>query len=149
MAAAMPTGPEDPGSGHPYPLIRRPVTVGGLQLPNRMVMSPMTTYGLPDPDGASNDRHRAYYERRAASGIGLVRAVVHPSGTCWPHHLAVHDDRFVSGLAHLARTRVAALRGHEITVATGTLPSADCSRCAPWFPVPPRSATVSITSAGR
>ena len=46
-------------------------------------MSPMTTYGLPDPDGSSNAQHRAYYERRAASGIGLViveSAIVHPSG---------------------------------------------------------------------
>ena len=69
-------------------------------------MSPMTTYGLPDPDGSSNAHHRAYYERRAASGIGLViveSAMVHPSGACWPHHLAIHDDRFVPGLAELAR----------------------------------------------
>jgi 2,4-dienoyl-CoA reductase-like NADH-dependent reductase (Old Yellow Enzyme family) len=87
--------------------MRRPLQLGRLHLANRIVMSPMTTYGLPDPDGASNDRHRAYYERRAASGIGLViveSALVHPSGTCWPHHLAVHDDRFVPGLAELART---------------------------------------------
>jgi 2,4-dienoyl-CoA reductase-like NADH-dependent reductase (Old Yellow Enzyme family) len=107
MAAATGPGPADSGPGHAYPLMRRPVTIGGLELPNRIVMSPMTTYGLPDPDGSSNAHHRAYYERRAASGIGLViveSAVVHPSGICWPNHLAIHDDRFVPGLAELART---------------------------------------------
>ncbi|MGY1692419.1 oxidoreductase [Geodermatophilus sp. SYSU D01105] len=88
-----------------YPALRRPLTLGGLRLANRLVMSPLTTYGLPDPDGSSNDRHRAFYERRARSGLGLVHvesALVHPSGQCWPNHLAIHDDRFVPGLAALA-----------------------------------------------
>ena len=93
--------------GARYPALSRPITVGGLELRNRIVMAPMTTYGLPGPDGASNDRHRAYYDRRAGSGLGLVRvesALVHVSGKCWPNHLAIHDDRFVPGLAELART---------------------------------------------
>ena len=107
MGATGSSGVDDRAAGPPYPEIRRPITVGGLRLPNRIVMSPMTTYGLADPDGASNDRHRAYYDRRAASGIGLViveSAMVHPSGQCWPNHLAVHDDRFVPGLTELVRT---------------------------------------------
>jgi 2,4-dienoyl-CoA reductase-like NADH-dependent reductase (Old Yellow Enzyme family) len=107
MGTTASSGVDDRASGPPYPAIRRPITVGGLRLPNRIVMSPMTTYGLADPDGASNARHRAYYDRRAASGIGLViveSAMVHPSGQCWPNHLAVHDDRFVPGLTELART---------------------------------------------
>ncbi|TFV71570.1 hypothetical protein E4P39_18015 [Blastococcus sp. CT_GayMR19] len=107
MGTTPSPGVDDRAADQPYPLIRRPITVGGLHLPNRIVMSPMTTYGLADPDGASNDRHRAYYDRRAASGIGLViveSAMVHPSGQCWPNHLAVHDDRFVPGLAQLAST---------------------------------------------
>ncbi|MGY1622308.1 FAD-dependent oxidoreductase [Geodermatophilus sp. SYSU D00965] len=89
-----------------YPTVRRPLTIGGMRLPNRLVMSPLTTYGLPDPDGSSNARHLAFYERRARSGLGLVHvesALVHPSGQCWPNHLAIHDDRFVPRLAELAR----------------------------------------------
>ncbi|SDX83256.1 2,4-dienoyl-CoA reductase [Geodermatophilus africanus] len=89
-----------------YPALRRPLTLGGLRLANRLVMSPLTTYGLPDADGSSNDRHRAFYERRARSGLGLVHvesALVHPSGQCWPNHLAIHDDRFVPRLAELSR----------------------------------------------
>lgn len=105
--AATSTDPAESRPRHAYPEIRRPVRIAGLDLPNRIVMSPMTTYGLPDPDGSSNAHHRAYYERRAGSGIGLViveSVMVHPSGKCWPHHLALHDDSFVPGLAELART---------------------------------------------
>ncbi|MPZ87712.1 MAG: hypothetical protein GEU81_06470 [Nitriliruptorales bacterium] len=90
-----------------YPALTRPITVGGLVLRNRMVMSPMTTYGLPDADGSSNERHRAYYEARARSGLGLIRvesAMVHLSGKSWPHHLAVDDDRCIPELARLVRT---------------------------------------------
>lgn len=47
-----------------------PVTIGGLALPNRLVMAPMTRYcspgGIPGPDVA------AYYRRRAEAGCGLI-----------------------------------------------------------------------------
>jgi 2,4-dienoyl-CoA reductase-like NADH-dependent reductase (Old Yellow Enzyme family) len=105
MRASTPIDRGGDGAGSAYPALRRPVTIGSLELPNRIVMAPMTTYGLPDPDGSSNERHRAYYERRAGGGVGLLRvesAMVHPSGKCWPNHLAIHDDRFVPGLARLA-----------------------------------------------
>ena len=107
MAAARCPGPADPGPGHTYPLIRRPVTIGGLELPNRIVMSPMTTYGPPDPRRGVQRPPPGLLRAAAASGIGLViveSAVVHLSGICWPNHLAIHDDRFVPGLAELART---------------------------------------------
>ncbi len=149
MGPTPSSGVDDRAAGQPYPLLRRPITVGGLHLPNRILMSPMTTYGLADPDGASNDRHRAYYERRAASGIGLViveSAMVHPSSQCWPHHLAVHDDRFVPGLTELARTikrhgPAAVLQLHHGgRVAVGTLTGlpvlAPSPLAAPGRPVP-------------
>lgn len=101
--------------GNAYPALRRPITVGGVELGNRMVMSPMTTYGLPDPDGASNERHRRYYEERAKSGLGLIiveSAMVDISGKCWPNHLAVHEDRYVARLAEL----VGAIKRHGAAV---------------------------------
>ncbi len=76
-------GSDDPAAADAYPQLRRPIRIGDLELPNRLVMAPMTTYGLPDADGSSNDRHLAYYERRASGGLGLLRVVsvmVHPSG---------------------------------------------------------------------
>ncbi|MEU4745632.1 12-oxophytodienoate reductase, partial [Actinosynnema sp. NPDC023658] len=51
-------------------LLFEPVTIGGMALPNRIVMAPMTRErspgGVPGPDVA------AYYARRAANNVGLV-----------------------------------------------------------------------------
>ncbi|MBZ9641363.1 12-oxophytodienoate reductase, partial [Streptomyces sp. PSKA30] len=51
-------------------VLARPFTVGGLTVPNRIVMVPMTRYfspgGIPGADVAS------YYSRRAAAGVGLI-----------------------------------------------------------------------------
>jgi 2,4-dienoyl-CoA reductase-like NADH-dependent reductase (Old Yellow Enzyme family) len=48
----------------------RPLTIKSLELPNRIVMAPMTRYfspgGVPTADVA------AYYRRRAAAGVGLI-----------------------------------------------------------------------------
>ncbi|MFD7405155.1 NADH:flavin oxidoreductase [Streptomyces sp. NPDC059866] len=51
-------------------VLARPFTVGGLTVPNRIVMAPMTRSfspgGIPGADVAS------YYSRRAAAGVGLI-----------------------------------------------------------------------------
>lgn len=50
--------------------LRRPFKIGSLALDNRLVMAPMTRRfsprGVPTPDVA------AYYQRRAAGGVGLI-----------------------------------------------------------------------------
>lgn len=61
----------------------KPFTVGSLQLPNRIVMAPMTREsspgGVPGPDVAR------YYARRAAHGVGLIitegTVVDHPASS--------------------------------------------------------------------
>ncbi len=51
-------------------VLRQPIKIGSLELPNRIVMAPMTRYfspeGIPGPDVAE------YYARRAAGGTGLI-----------------------------------------------------------------------------
>ncbi|MFD5747482.1 NADH:flavin oxidoreductase [Streptomyces sp. NPDC127033] len=51
-------------------ILSRPVTINGLTIPNRIVMSPMTRMhslgGIPGENVAS------YYARRAAAGVGLI-----------------------------------------------------------------------------
>ena len=42
--------------------------LGGLQLPNRMVMAPMTRTRAT-PDGAPTDLMRDYYVQRASAGL--------------------------------------------------------------------------------
>jgi 2-enoate reductase len=46
--------------------------IGSLELKNRVVMAPMGIRGLTEPDGDWGDRVRAYYEARAAGGVGLI-----------------------------------------------------------------------------
>ncbi|MFV3075506.1 12-oxophytodienoate reductase [Niveispirillum fermenti] len=51
------------------PLLR-PMRLRGLELPNRVVMSPMSRYA--SPDGVPGPDVVGYYARRAAHGVGLV-----------------------------------------------------------------------------
>ncbi|WP_127784155.1 12-oxophytodienoate reductase [Rhodococcus sp. X156] len=66
--------------------LARPLSVRSLQLPNRVVMSPMTRQhspgGVPGPDVLD------YYRRRAAGGTGLVVT----EGVAVDHHSAVDSD---------------------------------------------------------
>lgn len=48
----------------------RPFTSANLQLPNRIVMAPMTRNMAPG--GKVNDKMVEYYRRRAAEGVGLI-----------------------------------------------------------------------------
>ncbi|OLT48970.1 12-oxophytodienoate reductase [Saccharomonospora sp. CUA-673] len=50
--------------------LARPLTLGSAELPNRIVMAPMTR-GF-SPDGIPGDDVVAYYRRRAAAGTGLI-----------------------------------------------------------------------------
>lgn len=60
----------------------RPLQLGKLELPNRIVMAPMTrTYS---PGNVPNDMVVEYYRRRAAGGTGLIIT----EGTCINHKAA-------------------------------------------------------------
>jgi 2,4-dienoyl-CoA reductase-like NADH-dependent reductase (Old Yellow Enzyme family) len=48
----------------------RPLHVGTMELPNRIVMAPMTrTFA---PEGIPGEANAAYYQRRAEGGVGLI-----------------------------------------------------------------------------
>ncbi|MFI9614413.1 NADH:flavin oxidoreductase [Streptomyces sp. NPDC052023] len=67
-------------------VLARPFTVGGLTVPNRIVMAPMTRKfspgGVPGADVAS------YYSRRAGAGVGLIVT----EGTYVGHESAGESD---------------------------------------------------------
>ena len=67
-------------------ILSRPVALGGLTVPNRVVMAPMTRKfspgGVPGADVA------AYYARRAAAGVGLIVT----EGTYVGHESAGQSD---------------------------------------------------------
>ena len=77
-----------------------PITIRGLEIPNRTVMPPMGT-GLSNRDETVSEANLAYLKRMASGGIGLVipeLVGVHPSGCVG---LGIYDDRFIPGLTKL------------------------------------------------
>lgn len=68
------------------PLLQ-PFKLRGLDLPNRVVMAPMTRYR--SPEGVPTDEVASYYGRRAATGLGLILS----EGVALPHYAAAdHPD---------------------------------------------------------
>ena len=97
-----------------------PVVVGGVEVPNRIVMPPMTTR-LADPEGYVTDALIAYYRARALGGVGLITVEMGSPEKVGCHRfreLGVYDDKFLAGLEHLvgilhdAGTRVSIQLGH-------------------------------------
>ncbi len=76
-----------------------PFRLRGMTLPNRIVMSPMTRQfspgRAPGPDVA------AYYERRAAAGVGLIVtegvAIDHPAAVDFPDAPQLHGEAAIAG----------------------------------------------------
>jgi 2,4-dienoyl-CoA reductase-like NADH-dependent reductase (Old Yellow Enzyme family) len=80
-----------------------PVTIGGIEVPNRVVMPPMTTR-LADPEGYVTDALIAYYKARALGGVGLITVEMGSPERVGRHRfreLGVYDDRFLPGLQRL------------------------------------------------
>src|SRR5580658_2743784 len=50
-------------------LLLQPILFGDLQLPNRIVMAPLTRMRARTPGGVPNDLMREYYEQRASAGL--------------------------------------------------------------------------------
>ena len=55
----------------PFKTLFSPFRIRTLELKNRIVMPPMATY-FADEDGFINDRHIAYYVKRARGGVGYI-----------------------------------------------------------------------------
>ncbi|MEU4619395.1 12-oxophytodienoate reductase [Actinoplanes sp. NPDC023801] len=97
-----------------------PVTIAGLELPNRFVMAPMTRFR--SPGGVPTDEVAAYYRRRAGNGVGLIvtegTLVGHPSAsheTTVPRMTAGAAEegwRKVTGAVHAAGGRIATQLWH-------------------------------------
>ncbi len=101
-----------------YPTLFSPITLGGLTLNNRITMAPMYL-GYAGTDGEVNSKLLEHYQAMGASGAAMVmveNVAVDPVGMGSPFTLRVDHDRFIPGLARLARTVKAggALAGLQI-----------------------------------
>jgi 2,4-dienoyl-CoA reductase-like NADH-dependent reductase (Old Yellow Enzyme family) len=81
-----------------------PLSIGGLQLRNRIVMSPMCQYSAEE--GMANDWHLVHLGSRAAGGVSLVMVeatAITPDGRISPGDLGIWTDAHTEPLARIAR----------------------------------------------
>jgi 2,4-dienoyl-CoA reductase-like NADH-dependent reductase (Old Yellow Enzyme family) len=81
-----------------------PLTIRGVTLRNRIVMSPMCQYSAEN--GMANDWHLVHLGSRAAGGVGLVfveATAVTAEGRITPGDMGIWSDQHVEPLARIAR----------------------------------------------
>jgi 2,4-dienoyl-CoA reductase-like NADH-dependent reductase (Old Yellow Enzyme family) len=81
-----------------------PLTLRGLTLKNRLVVSPMCQYSAHD--GFANDWHLVHLGSRAVGGAGLIifeATAVSPEGRITPEDLGIWQDEHVEFLARINR----------------------------------------------
>lgn len=86
------------------PHLFEPLTLRGLTLPHRIMVSPMCEYS--SSDGFANDWHLVHLGSRAAGGAALTMTeatAVTADGRISPADLGIWSDGHVEGLARIAR----------------------------------------------
>ena len=76
-------------------LLLSPITIGNLNLKNRVVMAPMCMYEVKKEDGIVTPFHFAHYGARAIANVGLIiieATAVQPDGRITKHDLGLWDD---------------------------------------------------------
>jgi 2,4-dienoyl-CoA reductase-like NADH-dependent reductase (Old Yellow Enzyme family) len=84
-------------------ILLTPARIGPAEIPNRIVMPPMTTR-TSDEEGQVTDASVAYYMARVRGGTGLITvemASPEKAGRHRRRELGIYDDRFLPGLTHL------------------------------------------------
>ncbi|HEY4981026.1 MAG TPA: NAD(P)-binding protein [Pseudolabrys sp.] len=83
-----------------------PGRIGSVEIPNRIVMPPMTTRAA-DAEGFVTEDSIAYYRARARGGVGLIIVEMASPEMCGRHRhheLGIYKDEFISGLTRLVET---------------------------------------------
>ena len=101
-------------------ILLTPGRIGAVEIPNRIVMPPMTTR-TADAEGYVTDDSVAYYLARARGGVGLITIEMASPEKVGRHRrreVGIYDDRFVPGLTrlvdelHRAGSKVSIQLGH-------------------------------------
>jgi NADPH2 dehydrogenase len=88
-------------------LLFQPLTIRGVTLKNRIVMSPMCMYSCFEQDGKVTPWHMTHYTSRAVGQTGLIMteaAAVTPQGRISAEDLGIWDDSHVEGLTDLVKS---------------------------------------------
>lgn len=103
------------------PLLFAPMTLGGLEIRNRLWVSPMCQYAVLGEDGVPTDWHLAHLGSLAAGGTGLVIAeatAVSPEGRISPRDTGLWNDaqqeawERIVRLIHASGSRAGIQLGH-------------------------------------
>ena len=121
-----------------FDLLFSPLKMGKVTLPNRICfLAHRTNFARR---GGLNDRHMAYYQRRAEGGCGLIvlgELCIHPNDRPWEtlieayHPQVVMDYRRLTSLIHKSGALVFAQLCHHGFQSSGAV-----SRQAVWGPSP-------------
>ena len=80
-----------------FRILFSPFRIGNLELKNRIVMPPMATH-FAGEDGSVNDRHIAYYVKRAKGGVGYItfeHTGVLKQGRAFPNMALIDSDQHI------------------------------------------------------
>ncbi|MFY9822840.1 MAG: NADH:flavin oxidoreductase/NADH oxidase [Thermoanaerobaculia bacterium] len=91
-------------TGQPEPSLLSPLTIRGVTLRHRIVMSPMCQYSAEE--GLANDWHLVHLASRAVGGVALAMAeatAVTRDGRISPADLGIWSDAHAEPLARIAR----------------------------------------------
>lgn len=134
--------------------ILEPITINGMTLRNRMIVSAMVT-GYANPDGSASEKYIAYHEAKAKGGWGLIITedyIINPTAGASAPLPALYDDsqieshRALTARVHAAGGAIAAQiyhAGRETTSAvTGEQPVAPSAIVDPSMPEQPRALTL-------
>lgn len=83
-----------------------PITINGMTLKNRIVMSPMCMYSCEDQSGRVQDWHKIHYPARAVGQVGLIiveASAVTEQGRISPQDLGIWSDEHINGLRELVK----------------------------------------------
>ena len=87
-----------------YEKLMDPITINGMTLKNRVMMTPMGT-NLANPDGSISEAHKLYYQKRAEGGTGLIVVenvcVDFPMGSNGTTQLRLDHDCYIPHLYEL------------------------------------------------
>ena len=91
-----------------HPLLFSPITLRGITLKNRVVISPMCQYSAHD--GMADDWHFVHLGKMATGGVGLIfteAAAVEPEGRITYGDLGIWSDAHVPPLKRIADCAIA------------------------------------------
>ncbi|MEC9484230.1 MAG: alkene reductase, partial [Halomonas sp.] len=75
-----------------------PFTLGELELPNRVIMPPLTRSRAGQPGDVPTDMNVEYYRQRAGAGLIIAEATqVSPQGKGYAFTPGIHSEEQIAG----------------------------------------------------